>query len=585
LDARKDWVPENVKSAGRRCATALLLLLLVAAGIRISIALCDAPTLTTKTLSDDSFYYFQLARNAASGRGITFDGVEPANGFHPLWFVLLLPVYALLGNGIAEPLHAALVLEGLLDVGAGILIYLLVKALTDNRPAAISGAAVYLLNPSVILHSVNGLETGLNLFCFVLYFWFYLRMLNEDKFSARNMLLLGLLSGVLMLARTDNVIVAAAVYFHLFVFRIIPKSSGIHATNPPAPPFAKSSSAVLPLAKSSSTIPPFGKGGEAGFGPWRSSLLLFFASGVLCALVLSPWVIRSLLTFGSITQSSGGAYSVITRGNLRAAGVTNFEIFLTSLSNTVRLFVWTIPSDVFGWGKIVGVLAGLAMGITLADESRTKRTWVAVRLACVPLCAFIALALTHSLVRGTLKSWYFMPAAAVGAIFFGILCSPFDFSSVFADRRGRLAGCFLAVLALSGYALNGWTAWNKGMYPWQSEQVLAAQWLRENTPEDAWIGSFNSGIIGYLSERKVVNLDGLVNNSVVPYLKERRLWDYIRERKIEYLIDSDYSILKDYRDFYGAGWKPGEHLLKVAVIDDPRVSWAGANVGVYRVIP
>ncbi|MBI5118483.1 hypothetical protein HZA56_18570 [Candidatus Poribacteria bacterium] len=554
---------ENVKSAGKRCAAVLLLLLLVAAGIRISIALCDTPTLVTKTLSDDSFYYFQLARNAASGRGITFDGVEPANGFHPLWFVLLLPVYALFGNGIAEPLHAALALEGLLDVGAGLLIYLLVKKLTDNRSAAISGAAVYLLNPSVILHSVNGLETGLNLFCFVLYFWFYLRMLDEDKFSARNILLLGLLSGILMLARTDNVIVVAVVYFHLFAFKLMPGSSAIRAANPPLP------SSSFPFRLS----------------PFAFRLLLFLASGVLCALVLSPWVIWNLLTFGSVTQSSGGAYSVITRGNLRAAGVTNFEIFLTSLSNTVRLFVWTIPSDVFGWGKIVGVLAGLAMGITLADEDRTKRAWAAARLACVPLFAFIALALTHSLVRGTLKSWYFMPAAAVGAIFFGILCSPFDFSSVFADRRGRLAGCFLAVLVLSGYALNGWTAWNKGMYPWQSEQVLAAQWIRENTPEDAWIGSFNSGIIGYLSERKVVNLDGLANNSVVPYLKERRLWDYIRERKIEYLIDSDYSILKDYRDFYGAGWRPGAHLLKVAVIDDPRVSWAGANVGVYRVIP
>ena len=60
--------------------------------------------------------------------------------------------------------------------------------------------------------------------------------------------------------------------------------------------------------------------------------------------------------------------------------------------------------------------------------------------------------------------------------------------------------------------------------------------------------------------------------------------DYMEERDIAYLVDSDYSILKDYRDFYGAGWKANERMIRIATIDDPGVSWAGANVGVYRVV-
>ena len=153
----------------RLYGTLLIVLLLAALAVRIAIAFCDVPTLVTKTVSDDSFYYFQIARNAAAGNGITFDGVESANGFHPLWFVLLLPIYLLFGNGLSAPLHAALILEAILDVGAGFFIYLLVRFLTQNRMAGILAAAVYLLNPSVIFHSVNGLETGLNLFCFALY--------------------------------------------------------------------------------------------------------------------------------------------------------------------------------------------------------------------------------------------------------------------------------------------------------------------------------------------------------------------------------------------------------------------------------
>jgi hypothetical protein len=177
-----------------------------------------------------------------------------------------------------------------------------------------------------------------------------------------------------------------------------------------------------------------------------------------------------------------------------------------------------------------------------------------------------------------------MPAAAVGAIFLGALCGALDGSTLRASPRARLAAAFAALVVLSGYAFNGWNGWSEGMYPWQSEHLMAAEWVKENVGDDVCVGSFNAGIIGYMSERKVVNLDGLVNNSVVPYLENRRLWDYIESRDIAYLVDSDYSILKDYRDFYGPGWIAREHIARVATIDDPKVSWAGANFAVYRVV-
>lgn len=527
----------NEASHNRSHHTILIILVLVALAIRIAIALCDVSTLVTKAVSDDSFYYFQLARNAAAGSGITFDGVENANGFHPLWFVVLLPVYLLFGKGLVVPLHIALVMEALLDVGAGFLIYLLVRALTKNPMAGILGAAVYLLNPSVILHSVNGLETGLNLFCFCLYFWFYLRMVTDEKYTTGNILVLGILSGILMLVRTDNFIIVGITYFHLVFMRFLFRKPGAVA-----------------------------------------------ASIGLAALVVSPWVIWNLVTFSTIMQSSASAYGMVIRNTLQAQGMSGFQIYLQRLSQTFTLFIWTIPSDVFGWGKLLGILAGLAVGITLADEQRTERVWSAARTACVPLFAFLVLAVTHSLIRGTLKSWYFMPAAAVGALFFGIFCGAFDFSGR-PSARSRIVAGFLAAVILSGFALNGWMSWTRGMFPWQKEQLMAAQWVKENVDSDDWVGSFNAGIIGYMSERKVINLDGLANNSVVPYLKKKRLWDYVEKRDIGYLVDSDYSIQKDYRDFYGPDWRASERILRIATIDDPSVSWAGANVGVYRVIP
>ncbi len=38
---------------------------------------------------DDFFYYLKIAQNLAHGRGSTFNGIVPTNGYHPLWLLAL----------------------------------------------------------------------------------------------------------------------------------------------------------------------------------------------------------------------------------------------------------------------------------------------------------------------------------------------------------------------------------------------------------------------------------------------------------------------------------------------------------------
>jgi len=40
--------------------------------------------------NDDSYFYLQTALNFASGLGSTFDGINQTNGYHPLWFLILI---------------------------------------------------------------------------------------------------------------------------------------------------------------------------------------------------------------------------------------------------------------------------------------------------------------------------------------------------------------------------------------------------------------------------------------------------------------------------------------------------------------
>jgi hypothetical protein len=58
------------------------------------------------------------------------------------------------------------------------------------------------------------------------------------------------------------------------------------------------------------------------------------------------------------------------------------------------------------------------------------------------------------------------------------------------------------------------------------------------------VGAWNAGIIGYYAGGRVVNLDGLVNNEVYPYLIAGRLRDYVVRKEIRYVVDFE-SMLED----------------------------------------
>lgn len=60
----------------------------------LSLAFVVAPDLRLAHFEDDAFYYFRTAEHIADGDGATFNGLEPTNGFHPLWMALLVPVFA-----------------------------------------------------------------------------------------------------------------------------------------------------------------------------------------------------------------------------------------------------------------------------------------------------------------------------------------------------------------------------------------------------------------------------------------------------------------------------------------------------------
>ena len=97
----------------------------------------------------------------------------------------------------------------------------------------------------------------------------------------------------------------------------------------------------------------------------------------------------------------------------------------------------------------------------------------------------------------------------------------------------------------------GWSKHLRNVLVHQRDSVAAAEWINTNLPKDAVVGTFNSGVETYFSERRIVNLDGLVNNKALQALRARDLMAYVKNERIEYLIDWEVYFAYRFKSFWG----------------------------------
>jgi hypothetical protein len=92
-------------------------------------ALSDAYNLPNRWfIRDDAYYYFKVAQNISEGHGSTFDGIHLTNGYHPLWLLVCIPIFALARFDVILPLRMLAVVTGIFQLTAAILLYHLVKS-------------------------------------------------------------------------------------------------------------------------------------------------------------------------------------------------------------------------------------------------------------------------------------------------------------------------------------------------------------------------------------------------------------------------------------------------------------------------
>ncbi|MCC7118820.1 MAG: hypothetical protein IT310_09870 [Anaerolineales bacterium] len=144
-------------------------LIVVVLALHSYVALSDAYNLPNAWYTrDDAYYYFKVAQNITEGKGSSFDGINPTNGYHPLWMAICIPIFFLARYDLILPLRVLVMVMALIHVATAILIY---RYLKENLSEAVGMlAAVFWLFNAYIQFTMYqyGLESPIALFFIVL---------------------------------------------------------------------------------------------------------------------------------------------------------------------------------------------------------------------------------------------------------------------------------------------------------------------------------------------------------------------------------------------------------------------------------
>lgn len=477
--------------------------LVLAIGFALSLVLALAPFefALTNLLSDDSFYYFDIARNIAQGLGSTADGVNITNGYHPLWLLAILPFFAFFSSGQVfhvAPIQGVLLLSALLNLGVGILIYFVVSRYTESAWVKAAALGFWFFNPFMQYQMLNGLETALSIFFTALLILAAIRV--EESSSTMRLLIAGIIGGLMMLSRLDTVF-----YFIGFLIFLMYRY-GI-----------------------------------------RASIRPVLISGVAATIVVAPWLLWNMATFGTIMTSSSVASTLVNHQLIvQDHGPSSLQTLKAVVYMTDRELRALVPFTAIP--AILFVLVGLCIGWLFFGKGRPILERLRSRIPVEVFIAsgFVLLFIANASIRWTARPWYFIGINLFVAIFLGWFLEKLR-------QEGYLRPLVVVPLALLALFLF-YVAWDRNL-----ENVAAPQkqmfetvlWMNENLPKDAVVGAFNSGIQSYFSTHRVVNLDGLVNNEALAALKQKNVWGYMKDEGIEYLAEYDLYLRYRYKSFLG----------------------------------
>ncbi len=438
-----------------------------------------------RPLVEDAYYYFQIARHAAEGRGITADGEHLTNGFQPLFFGVCAAVFAVAPDD-TWAIRLIILFLALVQALSAVVFGRFAAVLLGERGGATEWMAALTYAGSMFLfwQHQNGLETGLVL---LLLLAVGLAFSRTDAARPRSALTLGALCGLLVLARIDTGILVVML------------------------------AGALLLARGSGELP--------------RRVLTSAVVGVLSTLVSLPWWLYNVIYFGSFVPTSGRAQQAFALEATRVESAVH--AIATAASPLLYLFgeaSWLLAAAVLVLPALaVGTLASGAgrawlRGLPAGEAARRARQYVLL------LIAFALLLAVWYCVSSWATHFYRRYVAALSIPGALLLCAA---ALVLRERWRWMARGLPVLLAAPGLGLLllMWFAPARIVRSGFFNQLdLVRAWV----PEGERVAAFQSGTLGFFRSA-VLNLDGKVNAQALAH--RGRLSTYLEDQEIRWLCD------------------------------------------------
>ncbi|MBN1491129.1 MAG: hypothetical protein JXA69_14545 [Phycisphaerae bacterium] len=439
-------------------------------------ALVAPPELLVTKLPDDAWYFIKIAQNYSSGLGWTFDGLNETNGFQPLWTWLLAGLYSIVPQCPTLAYRLALIVQIIfIAISALLLLYTQSRILSPGL-LVVSMAVFAFYVPT--FH--NGMESAILVLTLSLLYFFTHQAYDRSTLSIAQAAVLGCVLGLAVLARLDMVflVIPLAVLLYLRVARP-----------------GKNHHDVLRFA------------------------LPFF--GGLCGFLL-PYLLYNAAYYGTVMPISGALKTSFPYPGF-------YTWILRVRGNAVLLALAAIWLMV-GWYYRRRIPTTQGCTAEVIERMRFQFDIVSV------LAIYVVLHGAHTILfmRWGVFFWHFASYQWFACILAPVLMV-LILERIPRRVRGSISTIIIALI-LVGCARHAAALPTRGQI-WKAQSYAAALWARGALPADTVLAMSDAGVFGYFSQRRVINLDGIVNN--IEYqeaLRDGRLRSYLNDRGVRYVV-------------------------------------------------
>ena len=481
--------------------------------IQVSLLAKGMEYVATSLVIDDTYYYLQTAWNAKLLGFVTFDGIHPTNGVQLLWFVVILLI-AFLAKSKAVLLFAALVVSFLLN-GLCYIVILKTGSIIKQPGLALFMAGLWALQSLPFRIYSMGMENSLHALVFWCAIWqsleFLIRVRNRAKLNFWGLTVVLIINAW---TRLDSALLSAILYSFCIGTLVYVNRHDLRLF-------------------------------------WHNYNKSIVGTSLLagCGLIIQLSAFRlmgdSFLPVSALVKTSSAA-----RGLSAEAWDKFVEVLILGMPSIIQGRLPTAVLMVLGLIGILFVLGAKRAFPEQPDELRAFLSlWSCLLVAELIYHVYIAVS---GVEYRLYFAWYRSPSfifwistASLIALFTLERAKSIIPSMTF--HKWAAIAASLMIFALAIYMFVRSINFTSDLYVARYQTAL---WIAENSPHNAVFAAWNTGQLAYFSDRRFINLDGVINS--VDYYERVlhgpvSLTDYLIENHVDFIVDYDtYGSIPDF---------------------------------------